>query len=177
MHGWQSSLENAQLVFAQFLALASCPSYLKPFIFNWPCGGFLTYQKARDDGARGDQTCERFVEFIRSLAQAGVVKLHLLLHSMGSRVFSRALPAIAPLLRKRAARGSAAAGRVAPTPVSPAPEEADVSGTLPEASGTLPEVAEEPQLIELSTCTFLHPDHEVTSRGQTCEVAGVVVSV
>ena len=119
---------------------------------------------------------EDFLDSLCDEVDAAAERLHPRLRLI-PKVVDDVDAAVAPLLRKRAARGSAAAGRVAPTPVSPAPEEADVSGTLPEASGTLPEVAEEPQLIELSTCTFLHPDHEVTSRGQTFEVAGVVVSV
>ena len=97
IHGWQSSLKQAHLVLAQFLTLAGCPSHLKPVVFNWPCGGLFTYDKARDSGCQSTETRAAFVELLRSLANSGIRKVHILAHSMGARVLCHSLRDIAPL--------------------------------------------------------------------------------
>lgn len=99
----------------------------------------LIRPQARDTGARGDATAASFVAFVRSLAEAGVIKLHLLLHSMGARVFSNALPTLLPMLRPKG---------VVTAPTAPCDESASKDTGVQ-------------QQIALTTCTFLHPDHEV----------------
>ena len=47
VHGFASSLHESTLPFGQLLALAALPGHIKPFIFSWPCGHFLTYFQAK----------------------------------------------------------------------------------------------------------------------------------
>ena len=47
IHGFASSLHESTLPFGQLLALAALPGHIKPFIFSWPCGHYLTYFQAK----------------------------------------------------------------------------------------------------------------------------------
>ncbi|KAI9030503.1 hypothetical protein DFJ74DRAFT_702796 [Hyaloraphidium curvatum] len=85
VHGYNASLESAFVTFCQLLSLGDFPKKFRPFIFNWPAGGPVTYLQARtmieSEACRGD-----FVEFIRDLGNVGFDRFTLIGHSMGARM-------------------------------------------------------------------------------------------
>lgn len=93
----------AQIAVGQLLALGAFPAHIKPFIFAWPNGKELTYPLA-ETLAGSDVMRKDLKEFFRSLLDdTGVDQIHVLVHSMGSKVFFNALPDIAELFASRGA--------------------------------------------------------------------------
>jgi len=87
--------------FGQFLALGHFPSYIKPFIFNWPSStNGLCYWCAHSTASDND-THRDLRKFIKSLKVAGIRQLHVMCHSMGSRFFLRSWPTIKSLFSIR----------------------------------------------------------------------------
>jgi hypothetical protein len=144
IHGWQSGLQYALEVFAQFLNLAQFPPHIKPFAFAWPCGnGVRSFPIVREHARRSKETHQAFADFIGSLAASGVRKLHILAHSMGGRLFCSSLDELEahflPLDHTHL-----------PSPVLKSVEAP--RGATPTPRGGR---------VELASCIFLHPEHDL----------------
>ncbi len=88
IHGYNASIESTLQTFGQLIAMADFPRYIKPFIFSWPSANSITYLPARamitSEECLGD-----FVEMIRVLGEQGFGKIHIIGHSMGSRLATK----------------------------------------------------------------------------------------
>ncbi|GLE10826.1 hypothetical protein PINS_up023083, partial [Pythium insidiosum] len=91
LHGYNCSLDYALNRFAQLLALGDFPSNFHPFIFSWPSGSTMAYFQARSLGCENKQTAQDFAAFLQSIVDAGYRKINIIAHSMGCRVYFRAL--------------------------------------------------------------------------------------
>lgn len=91
IHGYKTPLHEAPLLLGQLIALGGFPNQIKPFMFLWPAGTKIWhYHRARR--ASEHYLCQRgLVLFLRSLAQRGIKSIHILAHSMGSRLFLNSL--------------------------------------------------------------------------------------
>ena len=85
LHGFNSPISDALKRVAGLWTLGDFPPHLKPFVFGWPAGKELTYfnAKACVEGAGCEPIVNDFVNFVRSLIDAGVKQIHVLSHSMG----------------------------------------------------------------------------------------------
>ena len=139
IHGWTAGNKWAHHNLAQFLNLSRLGPHIRPFIFAWPCG--LSVLSFPDRSRFADKTTamhKALATCIKELAEAGIRKLHVFAHSMGARVFCTALPFIEEHLL--GGRSSAAHGDLA--------EASDAS-------------ARSTPRLKLSTCTLLHPEHDL----------------
>ncbi|KYR01760.1 hypothetical protein DLAC_01770 [Tieghemostelium lacteum] len=101
IHGYDHDLKDALKRFAQFLALGHFPSYIKPFVFNWPSSTSpLLYWCAHSIASDNDNHRD-LQKFIESLAHAGIRNLHIMCHSMGSRFLLRSFSKIKKSFTKR----------------------------------------------------------------------------
>ncbi|DAZ99377.1 TPA: hypothetical protein N0F65_005279 [Lagenidium giganteum] len=91
LHGYNCSLDYALNRFGQLLALGDFPLSIHPFVFSWPSAGTLAYFQARDIGSESEKTALDFVDFIRSLVDAGYSSINIIAHSMGARVYFNCL--------------------------------------------------------------------------------------
>jgi len=101
IHGFYHNLDDSLKRFGQFLALGHFPPYMKPFVFNWPASTspFMFYcatSAASDNGTHRD-----LKKFIGMMHKAGIKTLHVMCHSMGSRLWLRAWPMLRSLFRHR----------------------------------------------------------------------------
>ncbi|RLN58315.1 hypothetical protein BBJ29_002486 [Phytophthora kernoviae] len=87
LHGYNCSLDYGMNRLAQLLALGDFPSYIHPFVFSWPSGGVLAYWPAKNTGSESERTAHDFIQFVKSLIDAGYTKLNIIGHSMGARIF------------------------------------------------------------------------------------------
>ncbi|OEH79799.1 hypothetical protein cyc_01400 [Cyclospora cayetanensis] len=95
IHGFNVTLEQACSQLAHLFSFARMPSYLLPFVFSWKgvYGGplsMLGYAPSKKT-AEHRLTSDSFREFLLSLNQAGIRKLHLISHSAGARVLHAGL--------------------------------------------------------------------------------------
>lgn len=91
IHGYKTPLNEAPLLLGQLIALGAFPNRVKPFMYLWPAGTQVWhYYQARR--ASQHPLCQKgLVTFLRSLHQHGVKYIHVLAHSMGSRLFLKSL--------------------------------------------------------------------------------------
>eukprot|EP00953_Heterococcus_sp_UTEX-ZZ885_P028635 15262-Heterococcus_DN1.PRE.1 len=75
LHGFSTNTTFATCTLAQLLTLGDFPPHILPFVFGWPAGKVVTYTLARDVGAESERTCEDFKQFLRDIADAGIVKV------------------------------------------------------------------------------------------------------
>eukprot|EP01132_Coremiostelium_polycephalum_P007473 gene7473-9181_t len=101
IHGYDHDLKDALKRFAQFLALGHFPSYIKPFVFNWPSSTSpLLYWCAHSVASDNDNHRDLH-KFIEALGVAGIRNLHIMCHSMGTRFLLRSFSKIKKALVKR----------------------------------------------------------------------------
>ncbi|EZG67806.1 putative transmembrane protein [Gregarina niphandrodes] len=91
IHGYKTPLHEAPLLLGQLIALGGFPNKIKPFMFLWPAGTEVWhYYQARR--ASHHYLCQRaLIMFLKSLANNRVKNVHILAHSMGSRLFLNSL--------------------------------------------------------------------------------------
>eukprot|EP00922_Rhytidocystis_sp_ex-Travisia-forbesii_P003432 GHVS01005002.1.p1 GENE.GHVS01005002.1~~GHVS01005002.1.p1 ORF type:complete len:1134 (-),score=178.85 GHVS01005002.1:997-3987(-) len=90
-HGYNCVLVHTLAALGQMSAFAHFPTYIKSFVFNWPCGlGVATFFDARR-WAMSEKTSKAFILFITSLRRLGIRQFHIMAHSMGSRMLLFAL--------------------------------------------------------------------------------------
>lgn len=101
IHGMYHTLEDSLKRFGQFLALGHFPAYIKPLCFNWPSSaGPWLYWCAHNVASDNDNHRD-FKKFLKSIQASGIRTLHVMCHSMGSRVFLRSFPLVRELFKKR----------------------------------------------------------------------------
>jgi esterase/lipase superfamily enzyme len=61
-------------------------------VFSWPNGGALSYFSALKEGAKSDMTRQDLLKALDSFIDAGIRKIHIMVHSMGVQVFNNCLP-------------------------------------------------------------------------------------
>ncbi|RKO86948.1 hypothetical protein BDK51DRAFT_27363, partial [Blyttiomyces helicus] len=114
VHGYSSTCSDAVCTLGQFLGLCSLPPHMAPMVFNWSSGklgrralaSFLLAKKT----AQSPQVTDHLIGFFRALAEAGVQRVHVLAHSMGTRVVSTAAPAFRRCFRPLGQAAAAATG-------------------------------------------------------------------
>jgi esterase/lipase superfamily enzyme len=87
--GFNASMESAMETLGQMLTLGNLPPRIKPIIFGWPGGTLVLYAKAIKV-ATSYTTVDDFIQVIEELGSVGIQKVHILCHSMGSRIVTAA---------------------------------------------------------------------------------------
>eukprot|EP00923_Selenidium_pygospionis_P000865 GHVN01001352.1.p1 GENE.GHVN01001352.1~~GHVN01001352.1.p1 ORF type:complete len:586 (+),score=52.49 GHVN01001352.1:2400-4157(+) len=89
IHGYNTQHTDALKMLGQMLTLGNFPNYIKVFLFAWPGGvgplSFFTAQKAAED----PRLWVKVADFMRALQANGLHDIHIMAHSMGSRVWVR----------------------------------------------------------------------------------------
>jgi len=88
IHGYNASIESTCVTLGQLVAMIDLPRYIKPFIFSWPSANSLTYLPARKM-ITSPECLDDFVQMIRVLGEQGFGKIHIIGHSMGSRLATK----------------------------------------------------------------------------------------
>jgi len=99
IHGFASSLQEATLPFGQLLALADLPAHLKPFVFSWPCGHYLSYFAATRCGESAEVAAD-LCAFFQGLQDAGCSAVHVIAYSLGAHLLLSSLPWIEGKFRR-----------------------------------------------------------------------------
>ncbi|CBZ51136.1 conserved hypothetical protein [Neospora caninum Liverpool] len=95
IHGYNTNHVQSLQIMAQMLSFGNFPSYIKPFLFTWPAGrNFTEFFEARDN-ANNPKIQECFHEFIVSLRDNGIRQIHIMAHSLGSRLLMNSLRGMA----------------------------------------------------------------------------------
>ncbi|KAK2194661.1 Protein of unknown function DUF900 [Babesia duncani] len=87
IHGFCVTSENAMRVMGQVIAFGNYPDYIKPFVFSWPSGNSVTHIKMALSNSVSAEIRARFVLMLQSLVKNGVSDIHVITHSMGTKMF------------------------------------------------------------------------------------------
>ncbi|KAG5189790.1 hypothetical protein JKP88DRAFT_352986 [Tribonema minus] len=90
IHGFSTTIAFAAGAIAQLFTLGDFPPHILPFIFSWPAGQLLSYSLAKTRGATSERTVQDYLQLMRDIADAGITKVHIMTHSMGTRVLMEA---------------------------------------------------------------------------------------
>ncbi|XP_026193348.1 uncharacterized protein LOC34624072 [Cyclospora cayetanensis] len=91
VHGYNTNDVQSMQIMAQMAAFGNFPPYIKPFLFTWPAGeNFMEFFDAREN-AKNPQLHAAFTDFLKSLRDNGIRQIHLLAHSLGSRMLIMSL--------------------------------------------------------------------------------------
>ncbi|KAG2447289.1 hypothetical protein HYH02_007619 [Chlamydomonas schloesseri] len=110
VHGLGVDLHKALRHYAQMMALLKFPPHISPMLFAWPSSVAVGYFFARYRAAERPETGLALASAVRALAADGFAGLHILVHSMGTRVLMNALPHLEAILAEEAQRAAGAAG-------------------------------------------------------------------
>jgi len=102
IHGIYHDLDDALKRFGQFLALGHFPPHLKPFCFSWPGSSSPLLYWCASSSASDNDVHRDLRRFVRMLARAGITNLHVMCHSMGSRLFLRSFALLKEAFKRRA---------------------------------------------------------------------------
>lgn len=92
IHGYNNTIVDALRQVGQMIAFGNFPSYIKPMVFSWPSGNsFLEYFKARKN-AESPHTHNSLYQLILGLKNRGIRHIHVMTHSMGTRLFIQSFP-------------------------------------------------------------------------------------
>ncbi|KAK9173364.1 Alpha/beta hydrolase family protein [Cryptosporidium meleagridis] len=92
IHGYNNTIMDALRQVGQMIAFGNFPSYIKPMVFSWPSGNsFLEYFKARKS-AESPHTHNSLYQLILGLRNRGIRHIHIMTHSMGTRLFIQSFP-------------------------------------------------------------------------------------
>jgi len=150
IHGWTSGHKNAHFQLAQFLTLSRLGPHIKPFVFAWPCGvSTLSFPEVSKLAQSSTELHDALTDVVVSLAAAGIRRLHVFAHSMGARLMCSAVRQNARLRQ-----------HLIPLRDGASPPQSVRHGDGAVASGGLP-APDQPKRLELSTCTLLHPEHDL----------------
>ncbi|ELP90730.1 hypothetical protein EIN_025590 [Entamoeba invadens IP1] len=100
IHGLDHTLYDALRRMGQMLALGNFPQHIVPFVFNWPSS-----QNAACYYCAANNACDRnqhrdFYNFLKSLENAGVKRIHIMCHSLGSKFFMQSYLLVQTLFEK-----------------------------------------------------------------------------
>ncbi|KXZ55758.1 hypothetical protein GPECTOR_2g1308 [Gonium pectorale] len=98
VHGLGVDMHKALRHYAQMMALSCFPPHISPVMFSWPSSVPLAYFWARYRAAEAPETGLALAAAVRALAADGFRGLHIVVHSMGTRVLGNALPHLEALL-------------------------------------------------------------------------------
>ncbi|PHJ22047.1 transmembrane [Cystoisospora suis] len=91
IHGYNTNHVQSLQIMAQMLSFGNFPSYIKPFLFTWPAGrNFAEFFEAREN-ANNPRIQDCFRDFILSLRDNGIRQIHIMAHSLGSRLLMNSL--------------------------------------------------------------------------------------
>ncbi|KAF8817864.1 hypothetical protein IE077_000529 [Cardiosporidium cionae] len=86
-HGYNTTLIQSLQILGQMASFGNFPNYIKPFIFTWPAGkNFLQFYPAFYNSCNAE-IHKNFHHFLLSLRDNGIRQFHIMVHSMGSRMF------------------------------------------------------------------------------------------
>jgi len=109
IHGYNIPLQSAMKKLAQLVAAGNFPPKIKPYIFSWPTGKiFYYFESVRV--VESEDTMKCFQQFLSSIIEAGVQNIHIFTHSMGIKLFMKAIntPSIYQLFLRAGQRDSSA---------------------------------------------------------------------
>ncbi|EKE42709.1 hypothetical protein ENUP19_0339G0008 [Entamoeba nuttalli] len=100
IHGLDHTLYDALRRMGQMLALGNFPQHILPLVFNWPSS-----QNAACYYCAANNACDRnqhrdFFNFLKSLQNAGVKRIHIMCHSLGSKFFMQSYLLVQSLFKK-----------------------------------------------------------------------------
>lgn len=90
VHGYNIPLDWAMKKLGQLVASGKFPPNIKPFVFSWPTGKIFYYFQSVKV-ATSDAAMQCFEQFLNSIIAAGVQNVHIMTHSMGIKLFMKAL--------------------------------------------------------------------------------------
>ncbi|KAK6590775.1 hypothetical protein RS030_132046 [Cryptosporidium xiaoi] len=92
IHGYNNTIVDALRQVGQMIAFGNFPAYIKPMVFSWPSGNsFLEYFIARKN-AESPLTHNSLCQLIIGLRNRGIRHVHIMTHSMGTRLFIQSFP-------------------------------------------------------------------------------------
>ncbi|KAH8741502.1 hypothetical protein FG386_003144 [Cryptosporidium ryanae] len=92
IHGYNNTIVDALRQVGQMIAFGNFPAYIKPMVFSWPSGNsFLEYFIARKN-AENPLTHNSLCQLIIGLRNRGIRHIHIMTHSMGTRLFIQSFP-------------------------------------------------------------------------------------
>lgn len=98
IHGYNNSHIESLQILGQMAAFGNYPNHIRLFLFSWPSGsGPFDFFKARK-AAEDPRTHQALANVLRIFCDNGIRQLHLLCHSMGSRLFLKSFRSIASTL-------------------------------------------------------------------------------
>ncbi|KJP89357.1 hypothetical protein AK88_01023 [Plasmodium fragile] len=87
IHGYNTSHLEALQILGQMASFGNFPNYIKLFLFNWPSGkNFLEFFIAKDN-SKNKKGHHAFKCFLDTLRSNGIRHVHIITHSMGTRMF------------------------------------------------------------------------------------------
>ncbi|CRG98430.1 conserved Plasmodium protein, unknown function [Plasmodium relictum] len=87
IHGYNTNHLEALQVLGQMASFGNFPNYIKLFLFNWPSGkNFLEFFIAKDN-SKNKKVHHAFKSFLDTLRNNGIRQIHIITHSMGTRMF------------------------------------------------------------------------------------------
>eukprot|EP01053_Blabericola_migrator_P006721 Blabericola_migrator_1__6720@NODE_33_length_18162_cov_161_418900_g29_i0_p1_GENE_NODE_33_length_18162_cov_161_418900_g29_i0NODE_33_length_18162_cov_161_418900_g29_i0_p1_ORF_typecomplete_len1130_score209_68DUF900/PF05990_12/1_1e33Lipase/PF00151_19/0_0018DUF2457/PF10446_9/0_031Abhydrolase_6/PF12697_7/0_07Lipase_2/PF01674_18/0_052DUF676/PF05057_14/0_17Glyco_tranf_2_4/PF13704_6/8_4Glyco_tranf_2_4/PF13704_6/1_2e03Glyco_tranf_2_4/PF13704_6/1_5e04Glyco_tranf_2_4/PF13704_6/1_2e04Glyco_tranf_2_4/PF13704_6 len=94
IHGYNSNLTQTLQTLGQMATFGNFPPHLKVLTFVWPAGsGIVSFFQAKHT-PEDPRLIQAFLDFLISLRASGVRQFHILCHSMGARMFLKALRTI-----------------------------------------------------------------------------------
>ncbi|CAD2109674.1 hypothetical protein YYG_02369 [Plasmodium vinckei petteri] len=87
IHGYNTSHLEALQILGQMASFGNFPNYIKLFLFNWPSGkNILEFFIAREN-SKNKEIHHAFKSFLDTLRNNGIKQIHIITHSMGTRMF------------------------------------------------------------------------------------------
>ncbi|SCM24781.1 conserved Plasmodium protein, unknown function [Plasmodium chabaudi chabaudi] len=87
IHGYNTSHLEALQILGQMASFGNFPNYIKLFLFNWPSGkNMLEFFIAREN-SKNKEIHHAFKSFLDTLRNNGIKQIHIITHSMGTRMF------------------------------------------------------------------------------------------
>ncbi|CXI77483.1 conserved Plasmodium protein, unknown function [Plasmodium berghei] len=87
IHGYNTSHLEALQILGQMASFGNFPNYIKLFLFNWPSGkNILEFFIAREN-SKNKEIHHAFKSFLNTLRNNGIKQIHIITHSMGTRMF------------------------------------------------------------------------------------------
>ncbi|KAL7720111.1 Uncharacterized protein QTN25_002635 [Entamoeba marina] len=100
IHGLDHTLSDSLRRIGQMLALGNFPQHIIPFVFNWPSSqNAFCYYCASNNASDRNQHRD-FYNFLVSLRNAGVTRIHIMCHSLGSKFFMQSYLLVQTLFKK-----------------------------------------------------------------------------
>ncbi|SOV21899.1 conserved Plasmodium membrane protein, unknown function [Plasmodium sp. DRC-Itaito] len=87
IHGYNTSHLEALQILGQMASFGNFPNYIKLFLFNWPSGKNLLEFFIAKDNSQNKKVHHAFKSFLDTLRNNGIRQIHIITHSMGTRMF------------------------------------------------------------------------------------------